>query len=502
VTAIGNFSGDAIEQKLRVVPEGIARFISNSTIIVKDSNSTEVSAEISCAIPPTALNDTISVSASVVGDILGSTLNNLESLLQMSYGCGEQNMLNFVPNIVILKYLEATNKLTQAIRTTAVGYLEGGYQRQLQYLRSDGSFSAFGNNDPFGSTWLTAFVLKSFLLAQSYITVDMTVVQRNLDFLISKQNADGSFREDGRVIHSDMQGGSSSGTALTAYAVIVLTEVLSSFPQYEPQRDKALQNIIDSYNQNDVYSLGIISYALSLANHQSYSMIYFKFYSFAIETASELHWEKVKEADPSIYYYQPSSLDIEISAYALLSLYNKDISKSLKIIRWVVKQQSSLGGFKSTQDTVMALEALAKFAAQFKLTSSNLLLSLKPNVGNFISTSVNSSNSLVLQTFNLSPNVRKLGVQVSKMGTGLAVVSLSCNYYEIIEDLKPRFKIQHIFIDPCLGYLKSSICLSYISKSNDTSSNMVLLTFKLPSGFIYEERKVLNSAINVKNKSH
>jgi len=29
-----------------------------------------------------------------------------------------------------------------------------GYQRQLTYQRSDGSFSAFGNRDKAGSAWL------------------------------------------------------------------------------------------------------------------------------------------------------------------------------------------------------------------------------------------------------------------------------------------------------------------------------------------------------------
>ena len=39
-----------------------------------------------------------------------------------------------------------------------------GYQRELNYRHSDGSFSAFGEMSHMseGSTWLTAFVLKVF----------------------------------------------------------------------------------------------------------------------------------------------------------------------------------------------------------------------------------------------------------------------------------------------------------------------------------------------------
>lgn len=46
-----------------------------------------------------------------------------------------------------------------------------GYQRELRYRHDDGSFSAFGNSDASGSTWLTAFVLKSFAQARQYIQV-------------------------------------------------------------------------------------------------------------------------------------------------------------------------------------------------------------------------------------------------------------------------------------------------------------------------------------------
>lgn len=42
------------------------------------------------------------------GDIMGPILSNLDKLVQMPYGCGEQNMLNFVPNIVVLRYLKVS----------------------------------------------------------------------------------------------------------------------------------------------------------------------------------------------------------------------------------------------------------------------------------------------------------------------------------------------------------------------------------------------------------
>lgn len=62
----------------------------------------------------------------VAGDILGRALQNLDGLLQMPYGCGEQNMALLAPNIYILKYLQDTKQLTPAIKEKATNFLTSG----------------------------------------------------------------------------------------------------------------------------------------------------------------------------------------------------------------------------------------------------------------------------------------------------------------------------------------------------------------------------------------
>jgi hypothetical protein len=61
--------------------------------------------------------------------------------------------------------------------------MSAGYQRELTYRRDDNSFSAFGKSDPHGSTWLTAFVVRSFKQAQSHIFVDQAVLDKSLEYL-------------------------------------------------------------------------------------------------------------------------------------------------------------------------------------------------------------------------------------------------------------------------------------------------------------------------------
>ncbi len=155
---------------------------------------------------------------------MGPAMSNINSLIRMPYGCGEQNMVNFVPNIVALKYLKAVGQLQPALQKSAIRNMESGYQRELNYKRSDGSYSAFGESDDAGSTWLTAFVVKSFAQAKDYIFVDDEVIKQGMQFLKEQQQSTGEFLENGEVHSSHLQGGSKAGIPLTAFVLIALLQ--------------------------------------------------------------------------------------------------------------------------------------------------------------------------------------------------------------------------------------------------------------------------------------
>ena len=57
---------------------------------------------------------------------MGPTLKNLNNLLNLPFGCGEQNMANFAPNVYVLKYLSGTDQLTDEVKSQAMYYLQTG----------------------------------------------------------------------------------------------------------------------------------------------------------------------------------------------------------------------------------------------------------------------------------------------------------------------------------------------------------------------------------------
>lgn len=219
ITAITPIAGDAIERILKVEPEGITQFV-NQPIFVDLRETDEFDETESVIVPETAVPDSLKINVNAIGDLLGGTMQNLHTLIRLPTGCGEQNMLKFVPNIVILDYLNAANCLQPDIERKAKKYLITGYQRELIYRHRNGSFSAFGKVDKSGSTWLTAFVAKSFKQADKYIDIDRQIISDALDWLSTVQAKDGNFPEIGQISHESIQGGAEKGIALTAYAVI------------------------------------------------------------------------------------------------------------------------------------------------------------------------------------------------------------------------------------------------------------------------------------------
>lgn len=70
----------------------------------------------------------------VTGDIMGKSLSNLGHLVRMPYGCGEQNMVNFAPNIFVRKYLVATSQLTPEIEEKTDRFMQSGKLIFYDYL--------------------------------------------------------------------------------------------------------------------------------------------------------------------------------------------------------------------------------------------------------------------------------------------------------------------------------------------------------------------------------
>ncbi|XP_005570122.3 pregnancy zone protein-like isoform X1 [Macaca fascicularis] len=494
---------DTVVKPLLVEPEGIAKEETFNTLLC--ASDTGVPEKVSLNVPSNVVEGSPRATYSVLGDILGSVVQNLQNLLQMPYGCGEQNMVLFVPNIYVLNYLNETRQLTEKIKAKATSYLISGYQRQLNYKHRDGSYSTFGDNDGSsqGNTWLTAFVLKSFAQAQSYIFVEHSHIRDALTWLSRRQKADGCFEGSGSLLNNAIKGGVNDELTLSAYITIALLEM--PLPATHTVVRSALSCLETAWSSTSedqgslVYTKALLAYAFALAgNKVKRRELLESLNREAVKEEDSIHWQRPgKLQEAKTLYSQPRapSAEVEMTSYVLLTYLtvqpapsSEDLSVASRIVKWITNQQNPQGGFSSTQDTVVALQALSKYGtATFSKSEKAALVTIKSSHTFSKDFQVDDGNRLVLQEVRLPELPGEYSTTVSGSG---CVHLQTCLRYNILpkKEGKAPFALQvNTLPTNCDGvdaHRKFQIHINISYTGDRPSSNMVIVDVKMVSGFI------------------
>ncbi|XP_077026108.1 pregnancy zone protein-like [Tamandua tetradactyla] len=494
---------DTIVKPLLVEPEGIEKEETSNTLLC--ASDTGVSEKLSLKVPSNVVEDSARATYSVLGDILGSAMENLQNLLQMPYGCGEQNMVLFVPNIYVLNYLNETQQLTEKIKSKAISYLISGYQRQLNYKHHDGSYSTFGEHSSRsqGNTWLTAFVLKSFAQARVYIFVDNSHIMNALVWLSQKQKENGCFQSSGSLLNNAIKGGVDDEVTLSAYITIALLEM--PLPVNHTVVRNALSCLemawrsVSEAHRSHVYTKALLAYAFALAGNQiKRNELLESLDGDAVKEEDSIHWQrpgKLQEVKEPNYQPRAPSAEVEMTSYVLLARLtvqpapsSEDLSVASRIVRWIIKQQNPYGGFSSTQDTVVALQALSKYGAA-TFTKSEKAAKVKIQSSKTFSEEfqVDDASRLLLQEVQLPEIPGDYSTTVS--GTGCVYLQTSLRYNILPKkEGKAPFNLRVDALpkncDEADAHKKFQIHINISYAGNRPRSNMAIIDVKMPSGFI------------------
>uniref|UniRef100_A0A7N6ADL5 CD109 molecule n=1 Tax=Anabas testudineus TaxID=64144 RepID=A0A7N6ADL5_ANATE len=403
-------ASDLVHETVLVKAEGLEQSFSTSLLFEVSPSQWRLSKNVSFTFPADVVEGSRRVSVTAVGDLLGPSISGLDSLIQMPYGCGEQNMINFAPSIYILQYLRATKQADAETTARAIDYMMKGYERELSYQRADGSFSAFGDQDSSGSTWLTAFVLRCFLQARTFISIDAVVLHKASAWLAAQQGAEGNFVEPGRVIHTELQGGLDGPVSLTAYVLIYQSQVSSALIFLETRL---------ALGVSSNYSLGLLTYALALFPSSSANWALSDLIGRA-EMRGKITVPMWSSPDGGLSSsWQPRTADIELASYVLLSAHQLNhITEGLGLMKWLSQQRNHGGGFGSTQDTIVALQALSTFAGLGQSHDFDLMLTVNISSITVAAFHIQQDNYLLHQS-HLSEDLGLTATGMTIMEVGL-----------------------------------------------------------------------------------
>ncbi|KAJ8305151.1 hypothetical protein KUTeg_017286 [Tegillarca granosa] len=464
VKAQSSAAADGVKRKLLVEPEGVAKDY-NVPVIIDLTKNNSFERLINITFPSSVVAGSERVRITAIGDFMGPTITGLDSLLRMPTGCGEQTMIGFAPDVFVSNYLKASGQLEDSVKNKAIGFMQKGYQRELTFQHTDGSFSAFGESDYSGSM-LTAFVVKTFHQAKKHVLIDDSTILKALDWIMYRQTPDGSFYEPGNVVHSQLKGGSGTGIGLTAFVTIALVENKDLYGAIVSRLQTAI-NKAQSYLESklltikDTYTLAITSYALALTGSNSSKIAYNDLESAAIFVDGTKHWE-VNQDNSNLYWKPPeqqaTAIDIEATSYALLyHAHNKDYTSELGF----------LGGGENS------------------LTGLNMSININ---GDTIKHqfSLGKQNALVLQS--VEPKPAPSFVNISATGSGFGLVEVSV-FFNVEQELKqPRFSMNVTLLEEKLNRLTLRTCTRYLMTG---ASGMTVLELGIPTGFELDSESVI-----------
>ncbi|KAM6987443.1 alpha-2-macroglobulin-like [Tautogolabrus adspersus] len=474
---------DTVSRTLKVKAEGIEKTkASNLLLCPKDEVLTE---KVEIQLPENEIDGSGRSLVSVLGDIMGRALNNLDGQLQMPYGCGEQNMALLAPNIYILQYLEDTKQLTPDIKTKGTSYLTSGYQRQLNYKHHDGAFSTFGSGS--GNTWLTAFVMRSFVKAQNFIFIDQTVINDAKTWLIDRQKGSGCFEQLGKLFNNNIKGGVSDKVTITAYVTAAFLEMNHTVTDSITKSLSCLKKSIS--NVRNTYAVALQAYIFTLAGDMDTRATLLRHLdSVAIKEGGFTHWDQTA-ADTSL------SISVEMTSYVLLAILSvpppvEELGYATGIVRWLTSQQNYYGGFSSTQDTVVALQALALYSTLVFSPEGSSSVKVKSSSGE-LDFEVNKDNKLLYQEQLLKDLTGKYTVEVK--GSACASVQISHHYNIPATPIESTLDVEVSTKAECSNSStrpKMTLTLKSVYSGKRPTTNMVILDIKMLSGFVPDQESL------------
>uniref|UniRef100_A0A8K9UXE6 Complement 4B (Chido blood group) n=1 Tax=Oncorhynchus mykiss TaxID=8022 RepID=A0A8K9UXE6_ONCMY len=385
---------DAIEKILNVRTEGTEKRVEETHFVDLNAN---IDGRSDSFYPPiiSLHNSIVSLISNLIhspGELFGKSTSKtllspdgVSSLLNAPHGCAEQTMKRMAPTALALRYLDLSQRwyeLPPGIRDTALQFTEQGYMRILTFKKGDGSYGAWTHHPT--SYWLTGLVVKVMSLVAERQNagggekgrwaqgVSEQHIIDSVRYLLVKQKEDGSFSDPNPVIHREMQGGIGGiegDVSMTAFITVALNRSLPFLTDNkEPIISKATDYLLLRVEGlQRPYAVAITAYCLSvcLTDRKQAEPAWEKLKGLATEDNCRGWYANAGMVNEEKKHYVPTTeaITVETTAYALLTaVAHKDAEWADSAACWLTSQENYGGGFKSTQDTIVALEALSEYA--------------------------------------------------------------------------------------------------------------------------------------------
>uniref|UniRef100_A0A3B3DU03 Complement component c3b, tandem duplicate 1 n=1 Tax=Oryzias melastigma TaxID=30732 RepID=A0A3B3DU03_ORYME len=501
--AKGSMGSDRTQKSLRVVLEGVEKTKVQTVVLNPSAHGGTLQTvhvgkiEMDEVVPNSVPETFINVRGNVLADSIDNSISkdSLAALIQMPGGCVEQNLASITLPVIATLYLDRTGSWESVgvqRKAEALGYIKRGYENQLAFRRTDGSYPPYSRQGP--STWITAYVVKVFSMAYSVVSISEKQICEPLIYLVNNKlrKRVGVYEEENPVYSTTMTGGLRGGDpeiTLTAFVHIALSEAkragiacTSSGVTLENANEwttRYLKKALLTKGRRP-YTVAIASYALALQKEQAPPNLHEVLLQAASPDSS--HWP-----DTENFLFQ-----LEATGYALLALVKLGrMDEAAAPFNWLNNQRRRGGGFGSTQSTMVVLQALSEYMINKPREDTNLDVDIKIPGRKDVRYRFNPDTAYAARSSKL-PTGHEFDVVVKGSGEGILEVVTYYNQLLEVDEKTPcnDFELS-VNIEDSAEKRPADVVKTYqitikVRALGPRDVRMVVLDISLPTGFTPE----------------
>ncbi len=400
VAALTDEESDAMEETAEVVPYGLR-------IVKGEGGLTNTATKVDFHIPQETQRNSTNVQIDLSPSLAASMFESLDYLTGYPYGCVEQTMSRFLPNILVVQSMEKLNIENQELKEKVADYTDKGLQRLYSFQQSDGGWGWWKRDQ--SNPYMTAYVMYGLSKAkEAGYNVSPNAVNRAMQFLTKmipkEENLDNK--------------------AYMVYAYV----------HHQPDRRWAdeLFGMRDKLND---FALAMLT--LTYAKHgrvDRVKQLAKDLEARAVITGRSCHWGEKNR------YRHWASNTIQTTSFALRALVAADPKHPLlgKAVDYLVNQRRG-NYWNSTKDTAAAIFALSDFMAVSGEMNPNYTAEVVLN-GKVIKTVDVKGDAAMLKPVELSLSMDQLRLggnqlEIRKNGKGNLYFASTLTYFSTGKEL-------------------------------------------------------------------
>ncbi len=413
--ALTNTESDAVELPLTVIPRGLHQ-VKNETASFSDETAEKT---FSLALPQNADARARNLRIEVAPSIAGALFGALDYLTTYPYGCTEQTMSSFLPNVIVTGALKDVKTASIRDSNDLGKKVQKGLKRLYAYQHEDGGWGWWKDDqsDPF----MTAYVVDGLSMAkQNGYEVDENRLASGREKL--KQMLDAGTTQAGTAIDAETR-------AFMVYAL----EVSGG------SESRHLEKVFGERGNLQPYGRALLALTLKQRKDDKRAReVAAEIERTATSDSVSTHWESKRKAMLDF----AESNDTEATALSLRALAGINPRSSLlpQVARWLVSNRRHSYFWDSTKDTAFAILGLIDYLKVSKELSPDYDVEVYLNGQNVLTQHVSSGSAS--QTFSIKRDATDVAgnneIRIVKRGKGMLYFSSSLDYYTGEETVAAR----------------------------------------------------------------